>query len=195
MKWMELINRHIWYGYYMIFISPKFISLIRIVAWVTSWWSHIRSALSLDIIDTKVIDTVLSNLGVSDEKFKSSLDKFFKLSMKIANDSEDMCDELALYNNMIFHVYLPDLDYNIWIKTSENQLNYNTNRYEVIPKNSHAIHYILNRATVTKILRQEMSAAEAYFKGLVSIDGELSDAIISRNILNLFFAYINHFMK
>ena len=115
--------------------------------------------------------------------------------MKIANDSEEMSDELALYKDMIFHVYLPDLDYNIWIKTSENQLNYNTNRYEVIPKNSHAIHYILNRATVTKILRQEMSAAEAYFKGLVTIDGELPDAIISRNILNLFFAYINYFMK
>jgi hypothetical protein len=115
--------------------------------------------------------------------------------MKIANDSEDVRDELALYEDMMFHVYLPDLDYNIWIKTSEDQLNYNTNRYEVIPKSSHVIHYILNRVTMIKILRQEMTASEAYFKGLVSIDGELSDAIISRNILNLFFAYINHFMK
>ena len=115
--------------------------------------------------------------------------------MKIANESEDMCDELALYEDMIFHVYLPDLDYNIWIKTTENQLNYNTNLYEVIPKRGHAVHYILNRKTMTKILRQEMSAAEAYFKGLINIDGELSDAIISRNILNLFFSYINYFMK
>ena len=115
--------------------------------------------------------------------------------MKIANDSEDMRDELALYEDMIFHVYLPDLDYNIWIKTTENQLNYNTNLYEVIPKRVHAIHYILNRKTITKILRQEMTAAEAYFKGLINIDGELSDAIISRNILNLFFSYINYFMK
>jgi hypothetical protein len=134
-------------------------------------------------------------LGVSDEKFKGSIDKFFKLGMKIANDSEDMRDELALYEDMIFHVYLPDLDYNIWIKTTENQLNYNTNLYEVIPKNGHAVHYILNRKTMTKILRQEMTAAEAYFKGLINIDGKLSDAIISRNILNLFFSYINHFMK
>ena len=115
--------------------------------------------------------------------------------MKIANDSEDVRDELALYEDMIFHVYLPDLDHNIWIKTSENQLNYNTNLYELIPKNSHVIHYILNRKTMAKLLRQEMTAAEAYFKGLVNIDGELSDAIISRNILNQFFAYINHFMK
>ena len=115
--------------------------------------------------------------------------------MKIANDSEDVRDELALYEDMIFHVYLPDLDHNIWIKTSENQLNYNTNLYELIPKNSHVIHYILNRKTMAKILRQEMTAAEAFFKGLVNIDGELSDAIISRNILNQFFAYINHFMK
>ncbi len=115
--------------------------------------------------------------------------------MKIANDSEEMRDELALYEDMIFHVYMPDLDHNIWIKTRENQLNYNSNLYEVIPKNGHAIHYILNKKTMTKILRQEMSAAEAYFKGLVSVDGELSDAMISRNILNHFFSYINHFMK
>ncbi len=115
--------------------------------------------------------------------------------MKIANDSEDMREELALYDDMIFHVYLPDLDHNIWIKTNENHLNYNTNLYEVIPKSSHAIHYILNKKTMIKIVRQEMTAAEAYFKGLINIDGELSDAMISRNILNLFFSYINYFMK
>jgi hypothetical protein len=29
---MELTSQHIWYGYYMIFILSKFITLIRIVA-------------------------------------------------------------------------------------------------------------------------------------------------------------------
>lgn len=151
--------------------------------------------MSIDVIDTKVINTVLSALGASDEKFKNSLDKFLKLSIKIANDSEEIRDELALYDDMIFHVYMPDLEYNIWIKIKESELQYNMNLYEVIPKNVRAIHYILNRKAMSKIIKQEMTAAEAYLKGLVSIDGEFSDALISRNILDLFFSYINYFMK
>ena len=159
------------------------------------WWSHIRSALSVDLIDTKAIDIALSTLGTSDENFRSALDKFIKLSVKIANDSEEMRDELALYGDMIFHVYLPDLDYNLWIKAKNNQLAYNTHLYEVIPKNARAIHYILNRKTMTKIIKQQMTASEAFFKGLITIDGKMSDAIISRNILKTLFSYINHFMK
>lgn len=147
------------------------------------------------MIDTKAIDIVLNTLGASDENFRSALDKFIKLSIKIANDSDEMCDELTLYGDMIFHVYLPDLDYNLWIKARDTQLNYNTHLYEVVPKNTRAIHFILNRKTMTKIIKQQMSAAEAYFKGLITIDGKMSDAIITRNILTTFFSYINHFMK
>ena len=158
------------------------------------WWSHIRSALSVDF-DTKAIDIALNTLGASDENFRSALDKFIKLSIKIANDSDEMQDELALYGDMIFHVYLPDLDYNLWIKTRNNQLNYNSHLYEVIPKNARAIHYILNRKTMTRIIKQQMTPAEAYFRGLIRIDGKMSDAIISRSILKTFFSYINYFMK
>ena len=147
------------------------------------------------MIDTKAIDIVLNTLGASDENFRSALDKFIKLSIKIANDSDEMCDELALYGDMIFHVYLPDLDYNLWIKARDKQLNYNTHLYEVIPKNARAIHYILNRKTMTKIIKQQMTPAEAYFKGMITIDGKMSDAIITRNVLKTFFSYINHFMK
>ena len=178
----------------MIFILSKFIPNHKNRIISNRWWSHIKSVASIDF-DTKTIDIVLSTLGSSDENFRSALDKFIKLSIKIANDSDEMRDELALYGDMIFHVYLPDMDYNLWIKTRDKQLKYNTHLYEVIPKNARAIHYILNRKTMTKIIKQQMTAAEAYFKGLITIDGKMSDAIISRNILNTFFSYINYFMK
>ncbi|MHA1193514.1 MAG: hypothetical protein ACTSP9_14710 [Promethearchaeota archaeon] len=59
----------------------------------------------------------------------------------------------------------------------------------------HVLHSFLSKKTIAKILRQEMTAAEAYLKGFIQLEGELSDAIISKNILSLFFSYINYFMK
>ncbi len=147
------------------------------------------------MIDTKVIDLVLNALETSEDKFRSSLDKFIKVGIKISNDSEEIRDELRLYNDLIFHLYITDLDLNIWIKSINGVLSYNNNLYEIIPENVHALHSFLSKTTIAKILRQEMTAAEAYLKGFIQVEGELSDAIISKNILNLFFSYINYFMK
>ena len=137
----------------------------------------------------------MNALETSEDKFKSSLDKFIKVGIKITNDSEEIMDELRLYNDLIFHLYITDLDLNIWIKSIDGFLTYNNNLYEIIPKNVHALHSFLSKTTITKILRQEMTAAEAYLKGFIQLEGELSDAIISKNILSLFFSYINYFMK
>ena len=147
------------------------------------------------MIDTKVIDLVLDSLETSEDIFRSSLDKFIKVGIKIANDSEEIMDELLLYNDLIFHLYITDLDLNIWIKSVNGFLTYNNNLYEIIPENVHVLHSFLSKKTTTKILRQEMTAAEAYLKGFIQLEGKLSDAIISKNILNSFFKYINYFMK
>jgi len=147
------------------------------------------------MIDTKVIVSVLDSLETSEDKFRSSLDKFIKVGIKIANDAEEITDELRLYNDLIFHLYITDLDLNIWIKSVDGFLSYNNNLYEIIPENVHMIHSFLSKKIIAKILRQEMTAAEAYLKGFIQLEGKISDAIISKNLLNLFFSYINYFMK
>ncbi|MBY9004395.1 MAG: hypothetical protein KGD73_10520 [Candidatus Lokiarchaeota archaeon] len=147
------------------------------------------------MIDTKVIDLVLNALETSEDIFGSSLDKFIKVAIKIANDSEEIMDELQLYDDIIFHLYITDLDLNIWIKNTNHVLSYNNNFYEKIPENVHVLHSFLSKNIITKIIRQEMTASEAYLKGFIQFEGNLSDAIVSKNILNLFFGYINYFMK
>lgn len=147
------------------------------------------------MIDTKVIDLVLNSLENSEDIFKSSLDKFIKVGIKIANDSEEIMDELQLYNDLTFHLYITDLDLNIWIKSVNGVLQYNNNLYEIIPENVHIIHSFLPKKIIAKIIRQEMTVSEAYLKGFIKLEGELSDAIVSKNLLNLFFSYINYFMK
>ncbi len=147
------------------------------------------------MIDTKVIDLVLNSLETSEDIFRNSVDKFIKVGIKIANDSEEITDELKLYNDMIFHLYITDLDLNIWIKSIDGMLSYNNNLYEIIPDNVHVLHSFLSKRIIAKILRQEMSVSEAYLKGHIQLEGKISDAIISKNILNLFFSYINYFMK
>ena len=127
----------------------------------------------------------------SKESFKPQMDKFFKNIIKILNNIKDFKDELKLYDDFIIHVYIKDLDFNLWIKMIGGSLNYHSNYYEPNPDNLRVVHYILNSDLISKILMREMTASEAYFKGLLEFEGEMSDVLVSRNLLNLFFKLLD----
>jgi len=147
------------------------------------------------MIDSKVMTLMLHELGSGDEQFKITLERFIKIGLKIAQDSEDMQEELKLYGNMFFHIYIIDIEFNIWIKKIDETLSYNTSFYEKSSENMKTIHFILTKGIMRKIFMQKMDPADAWFKGIIKIEGDLSDAIIARNLLKYFFFILNSFLE
>ncbi|MHA1194927.1 MAG: hypothetical protein ACTSRH_01980 [Promethearchaeota archaeon] len=143
------------------------------------------------MIGASLINSIINMLEGSKESFKPQMDKFFKNIIKILNNIKDFKDELKLYDDFIIHVYIKDLDFNLWIKMIGGSLNYHSNYYEPNPDNLRVVHYILTSDLISKILMREMTASEAYFKGLLEFEGEMSDVLISRNLLNLFFKLLD----
>ncbi|MHA1705182.1 MAG: hypothetical protein ACTSUX_03775 [Promethearchaeota archaeon] len=143
------------------------------------------------MIGASLINSIINMLEGSKESFKPQMDKFFKNIIKILNNIKDFKDELKLYDDLIIHVYIKDLDFNLWIKMIGGSLNYHSNYYEPNPDNLRVVHYILTSDLISKILMREMTASEAYFKGLLEFEGEMSDVLISRNLLNLFFKLLD----
>ena len=146
------------------------------------------------MIDSNPISMMLNSFDSSDKKIKSTIDELLKFIIKVAHESEDIQDELKLYGNLFFHIYIYDIDYNIWIKKIGATLTFNTSYYENVPEDMNIIHYILSKKTMKKIFTQKLNPAEAYMKGLVTIQGSSSDGIITRNLLKIFFQYINFFL-
>jgi hypothetical protein len=67
--------------------------------------------------------------------------------------------------------------------------------YEITADSKHIIHFILKSKIIGQIFTQKLNPAEAYFKGLMKIDGEYSDANIARNLVKMFFQYVSAFMN
>ena len=147
------------------------------------------------MIDLKVMNLMLSELDANDEKFKVALDKFIKVGLKVVLNSEDFQEELKQYGDILFHVYLYNIDFNIWIKKIQESLTYHNSFYEKSSKGMKIIHFILTKETMRKIFKQKVKPMEAWFKGLIKIEGDLSDAIIAKNLIKTFLLVLNHYMK
>jgi hypothetical protein len=146
------------------------------------------------MIDSNAISMILNSLESPEVNANSSLDELIKLIIKVSYESEEIKDELKLYDEMFLHIYIYDIDYNIWIKKVGSTLTFNTSYYENVPEEMKIIHFILTKKIFKRIFTQRLDPTDGYMRGLVKIQGNLSDAIIIRNFLKIFFQYINFYL-
>ncbi len=135
---------------------------------------------------------ILNSLESPRTSFKATLDKFIKEAIKIANVSEDFKDELDLYDNIIYHINISDIDYNVWIKKKGTSLSFNNSFYEENSENFEILHCILTKNIMRKILIRKVQASDAYMRGLIEINGNLSNAIHARHLWKTFLACMDY---
>lgn len=144
------------------------------------------------MIDSNAILMMLNSLDSSKNAFKSTLDKFIRLSIKIANETEEFQEELKLFDDKIYHIYVSDSDYNIWLKKIGRSVVYNNSYYEENSEGLSVIHFFLTKTTMKKVITRKIQAADAFMRGLIKIRGTLSDAMCAKNFLSLFFRYMDY---
>ena len=144
------------------------------------------------MIDSNDILLMLNSLESSESTFKSTIDKFIRLGIKIANETEEFQEELQLYEDKIYHIYINDMDYNIWLKKIGGSFSYNNSIYEENSEELSVIHFFLTKTIVKKVITQKLQAEDAFMRGLIKIRGKLADAILARNLLSLFFTYMDY---
>ena len=138
------------------------------------------------MIDSNTILMILNSLESPRNSFKATIDKFFKVAIKIANESEVFKDELELYDDIIYHIYIYDIDYNIWIKKKGTSLSFNNSFYEENSENVEILNFLLTKNIMRKILIRKVQISDACMRGLIKINGNLSDAINLRNLWKIF---------
>ena len=138
------------------------------------------------MIDSNTIVMMLNSLESTESKFKSMLDELIKLGITIANNSKEIYEDLKLYEDAIYHMYIYDIDYNIWIKIVEGFLTYNNSYYEANSEEINIIHLILTKKILRKIMTRRIQVTDAYMRGLIKIRGSdeyMSGLIKIKNIL------------
>ena len=144
------------------------------------------------MIDSNAILMMLNSLESSENTFKSAIDKFIRLGIKITSETEEFQEELQLYEDKIYHIYINDIDYNIWLKKIGGFFTYNNSFYEENPEELSVIHFFLTKTVMKKVITRQIQVADAFMRGLIKIRGKLADAIHARNLLSLFFTYMDY---
>ena len=144
------------------------------------------------MIDSNAILMMLNSLESSESTFKSTIDKFIRLGIKIANETEELHEELKLYEDKMYHIYIKDIDYNIWLKKIGGSVAYNNSFYEENSEELGVIHFFLTKNIMKKVITRKIQAADAFMRGLIKIRGKLSDARHAKNLLSLFFTYMDY---
>jgi hypothetical protein len=124
--------------------------------------------------------------------FKSTIDKFIRLGIKIANETEEFQEELELYEDKMYHIYIKDLDYNIWLKKIGKSVSYSNSYYEENSEGLGVIHFFCSKGVMKEVITRKLQAADAFMRGLIKIQGKVSDAIQARNLLSVFFTFMDY---
>ncbi len=135
---------------------------------------------------------MLNSLESSERTFKSTIDKFIRLGINIANETEEFQEELELYDDKMYHIYIKDIDYNIWLKKIGGSVSYNNSYYEENSEELSVIHFFFTKSIMKKVITRKIPAADAFMRGVIKIQGKVSDAIQARNLLSLFFRFMDY---
>ncbi|MFX1387962.1 MAG: SCP2 sterol-binding domain-containing protein [Promethearchaeota archaeon] len=141
------------------------------------------------MLNSKSFNSVLNDLENHDGEFITALDKFIKFAVSKFTSTEELREEIADYND-IYQIIITDIDFNFWLNVSNDAIVYK----EGINRNApFRIQY--TKDILVKILKREMYGTDAYMKGIIKADGDLSQGLRFIKLFRIFIEYLNNGFK
>ncbi|MHA1490303.1 MAG: SCP2 sterol-binding domain-containing protein [Promethearchaeota archaeon] len=123
------------------------------------------------------------------EKFKAYVKKAFELTKRYVYSSEEFQEDIKDYNE-IYEVCLRDIDFTFRLEIFEGTVIYK----EGTSKKS-ALRVELTTDLMKKIFKKEISASDAYMRGIIKFQGSITEAFKFNNFFNLGFKYFKKITK
>ncbi|MFW9973498.1 MAG: SCP2 sterol-binding domain-containing protein [Candidatus Odinarchaeota archaeon] len=141
------------------------------------------------MLNSKAFNSVLKDLENHDGEFISLLDKIIKFAVNKFSITEDLREEIVGYND-IYQIIVKDIDFNFWLKVSNSSIIYKKG----INRNaSFRVKY--TKDLLVKILKREMNGTDAYMRGIIKVDGDLSQGLRFIKLFRIFLEYLNNGLK
>ncbi|MCK4381088.1 MAG: SCP2 sterol-binding domain-containing protein [Candidatus Lokiarchaeota archaeon] len=138
------------------------------------------------MLNSKSFSSVLHDLENHDGEFIAVLDKIIKFAVTKFKSTEELREEIAEYDD-IFQIIITDINFNFWLSVSNSSMIYKKgiNR-------SASFRIIYTKDIFVKILKREMYGTDAFMKGLIKADGDLSQGLRFIKLFRLFMKYLNN---
>ncbi|MFX1388990.1 MAG: SCP2 sterol-binding domain-containing protein [Promethearchaeota archaeon] len=141
------------------------------------------------MLNSKSFNTVLLELENHNEEFVSILDQIIKFIILKFKNTEELREEIIDYD-VIYQIIITDINFNFWLKVSNGLIIY---RKGVNRKSSFRVKY--TKEILVKVLKREMYGTDAFMKGIIQVDGDLSQGLRFIKLFRLFMKYLNNGFK
>jgi len=131
------------------------------------------------------INIILEELGKNGKKFEYILDKIIKAGISIVNNTEELKEELIGFDD-IYQTCILDANLSYWLEVSHGELHYEKG---VNPQALFKM--VFSKDLFIKILKDEISGADAFMKGKIKVEGSLSQGLRYIKLFRTFFKYLS----
>ncbi|MCK4285725.1 MAG: SCP2 sterol-binding domain-containing protein [Candidatus Lokiarchaeota archaeon] len=141
------------------------------------------------MLDSKSFNSVIHELENNDEEFITALDRVISFAINIVRDTEELREEIIDYDD-IYQILLTDINFNFWFKVSNGSIVY---KKGINRSATFKVRY--TKDIFIKILKRDIEGTDAFMKGKIKIDGNLSEGLRFIKIFRLFIKYIEKGMR
>ena len=141
------------------------------------------------MLDSKKFNSVIHELENKEEEFIAILDKIIKMGVNFLQNTEELREEIMDYD-YIYQILVSDINFKFWLKVSRGSIMY---KRGINPNATFRVNY--TKDIIIKILKREMYGSEAYMKGIIKVDGDLTQGLRYIKVFRLLLKYINNNFK
>ena len=111
------------------------------------------------------------------------------LAVSIIKNTEDIREEILDYDD-IYQILITNINFNFWIRVSNGTIIY---KKGINRQASFRVKY--KKDIFIKILKREMSGTDAFMKGKIKVDGNLTQGLRFIKLFRLLLKFINNGVK
>ena len=135
--------------------------------------------------NSKGFRSVIHDLESNNEEFISALNRFIMFAINVIKNTQDIREEIVDYDD-VYQILITDLNFNFWIRISNGNILY---KKGINREASFRVKY--KKDIFIRILKREISGTDAFMKGKIKVDGNLTQGLRFTKLFRLLLKFIN----
>ena len=133
---------------------------------------------------SKTFNSIIDELETIDTEKITTFNRFLEFGFNLVQTTQELREEILDFDN-IYQFYVNDINYEFWIKISKGSIIYK----EGVNENSD-LRIFLTKNLIIRLTKLEITIIDAYMKGLLNMQGDISQAVKFRNLIKFYREYV-----
>ena len=133
---------------------------------------------------SKTFNSILDELEAEDTEIITIFTRFLEFSITFIQNTQELREEILDFDN-IYQFYVNDINFELWIEISNGSIIYKKG----ININSD-LRIFLTKNLLLRLIKQDITITDAYMKGLLKMQGDISQVVKFRNLVRFYRKYV-----